>query len=260
MYYKQLVLAIILISLSICVTAQFDSLGLNTPWNEGTLNLSDHSTLSGFIQYNDKQSVVKFRRQIDDDSEEKTLDESDIQEMHYFDSENSVNRRFATFDYYQDDSGTKGYVLFEIIEEFRNFAVVSRYSSVSALVKRSSRLNTISSIAFGYSPHYTAHQINYKRKAGYKQTGDLFIVDQEGQVSLLLRVYEIEKNNGKQKKVSAIGKFQPRFNESLFRKHANDYWEALEDYIMERKLNLEDRMDVIDVLNFYGRLESKEDK
>src|SRR5688572_16279132 len=73
------------LSFTIDTSAQFDSLGLNTKWRNGSIVLSNDSSLKGQIQFNDKMGIVKFKKS-PRDAEESFL-ERRIVAMQFYDDE-----------------------------------------------------------------------------------------------------------------------------------------------------------------------------
>jgi hypothetical protein len=100
--------------------AQFDSLGLNTKWRNGSIVLTNNSSLKGQIRFNDKMGLVKFRKS--PGNTEESFSERSITAMQFYDEDAARWHNFATFNVKEDETGWQGAMLFEVLMEFKNFA------------------------------------------------------------------------------------------------------------------------------------------
>lgn len=104
--------------------AQFNDLGVHGLWFEGKIILSDLTPLKGYVQYNDKLGLIKFKTS--EGEEEHSFTEKRIIQMEFFDTKQSAYREFANFNFKEVETEWEGTLLFEIIIEFKEFAVLSR--------------------------------------------------------------------------------------------------------------------------------------
>lgn len=217
--------------------AQFDSLGLNAAWNPGTLVLNDFSTLRGYIKNNDKLGLIKFKNNLDDESEE-SFQEKRILTMEYFDNVLSKSRTFTTVYVKNDQSGFHGDLLVEVIMELHDFAVLSKVYSVSMALRERRDYYGISSHA----------------KVGYEQFEEIYLVGEDKEGELLLVSSEFEKDKSK----PFASKLKPYFNDKLLQKYLGLKWQQVNAFIKERKLSMKTKADLLVALEYFAELERDE--
>lgn len=208
--------------------AQFDSLGLNTKWRSGSILLTDNSTLKGQIQFNDKMGIVKFKKSPDDI--EASLSERRIIAMQFYDEEATRWRNFATFNINEDESGWQGALLFEVLMEFKKFAILSRVERVSASVRE-------------WKDQYGK---STTVKVGYEQFEKFCIADDQGTLTVVLAVSEFERD-----KLSLASNLKPYLNKKAIEKQLASDWDKFESLVKSRKLNLRKRADFIRAFENY---------
>lgn len=99
-----------------------NKLGSGSPWNKGFAILSDGDKHEGLIRNNDKEGIVSIKNEIDSSSI--SIRSSRIQSMEYFDSETGATRKFISLEVKELKSEYEGIVLFEVVREFANFAIL----------------------------------------------------------------------------------------------------------------------------------------
>jgi hypothetical protein len=215
--------------------AQFDSLGLKTTWNRGAILLTDNSRLSGFIQNNERLGLIKFKPTLDQ-SEEQSFQEKRIVKMEYFDAELSRKRKFYSLNFKDEERGFQDEVLFEIIMECKEFAVLSKKSNVQkALRERSTN--------YGFS--FTT--------AGYEQFEKIFLVGVDGKAELVQVSSAFEKEKGKLLAMPV----SPYFDKETFKKFVGPAWKDINSYVKKEKLKLTEKDDLVSVLEFYQQLQDE---
>lgn len=209
--------------------AQFDSLGLNTKWVKGSIVLDDNTTLTGLVQFNDKLGMIKYKKK--SDSEEESFVETSISAMQLYDEEANQWRHFAVFNINELQTGRQGGLLFEVLMEFRTFALLSRIQPVNIGVRARHDATT------GYT-HYA--------RVGYEQFEHLCLVNEDGEGSVVLSVSEFEKN-----KWSMASKLKPSLNKREIEKYLGNDWDTFDALVKENKLNLKKRADFITAFELY---------
>ena len=208
--------------------AQFDSLGLNTPWNNGTLVLDDNTTLKGSIQFNDKMGLIKYRKNPDD--EERSFVETSISAMRIYDEEAARWRNFAVFNVNHVQTGTMNTMLFEVLMEFSNFALLTRVDRVNVGVRHRQDM---------YGNFHTV-------RVGYEQFEHLCLVDEGGTAHVVLSVSEFERN-----KFAMASKLKPILDKKSMEKYLGDDWDKFQDLVKSNKLNLRKRDDFVRAFEIY---------
>jgi hypothetical protein len=221
--------------------AQLDKLGLNVGWREGTITLlKDETELKGFIHHNDKLGLIKFKKPGDADTEILTVSPKGILMMKYYDGEKSADRKFASFNYRFDETGEEGYQLFEVLYEFRHFAVLSKTF-------------TVKPFANSYSDQLGAV---YYTKVGHEQRESICFVKENGELEVYFSRIEldIEKREWFPKKT------KPYVNKKLLSKYTGKHWGDVKKFMRENKLKEKSKADILMTMNYYSTLEMKENK
>jgi len=208
--------------------AQFDSLGLNTKWRSGSIVLTNNSSLKGQLRFNDKMGIVKFKKSPGDT--EQSFSERSIIAMQFYDEDAARWRNFATFNVNEDETGWQGAILFEVLMEFKNFALLSRVERVNIGVRQRED-------SFGNSTLV---------KVGYEQFEKFCIADDGGTVTVVLAVSEFEKD-----KLSLASKLKPYLNKKALEKQLAGDWDKFESLVKNNKLNLKKRADFIRAFENY---------
>lgn len=229
---KRVLTVLVVCVLPAVAHGQFDSLGLNTKWCEGIMVLNNNTELKGYIKHNDKLSLIKFKKNLDE--EEVSFAESSIITMEYFDPGQSRHRKFAAFRVKVEEAGWTGNVFFEIMFEFESFAVLSKREPVNPAIR--ARNNN-------YSTSYV--------KVGYEQFERICLIGTDGKAEVLLIANEFERDRWS----SSSSKIKHYFKKALLVKHMGPKWELVNTYVKKNKLRLKEKKDLMLALEYYHRLE-----
>jgi hypothetical protein len=209
-------------------SAQFDSLGLNTTWRRGSIVLDNNYSLKGLIQFNDKLGMIKLKRS--PESEEESFVETSILSMQLYNEDTSTWRNFAVFNFNENETGRQSVMLFEVLMEFRKFALLTRVERVNIGVRQRQD-------AFG----------NYRNvKVGYEQFERLCLVNDSGTATVVLAVNEFESD-----KFAMANKLRPYLDKRALKKYLGDDWYKFETLVKSNKLNLKKRDDFIRAFEYY---------
>jgi len=219
---KHIFLLIGILFLCTAVWAQFDSPRLSAEWREGSIVLNDGTQLSGLIQYNDRVSLVNFKK--DDFSSEESFTEKRILGMQFYDGDADRIRRFANFNIQLDETGWQGTMLFEILFEFEDFAVLSRHMANILL-----REKTI----YGASEESNS-------KVGYEQFEYIAIANGEGKLTIVMALKGLVKDV----QLLKIKERATLFKKEL-KKCLGDHWKEFERLVNANSLDLERRDDFL---------------
>lgn len=213
--------------------AQFDSLGLNSKWNKGHIVLNDDRKLVGLIQSNERLRLIKFK--VNDTNPEQSFLERNIKSYEYLDSDANMNRKFMRFNVYVADLGKTQEEVFELIYEFRDFAVLSKTFPVNPSVRVYSG---------GYGDQHA-------KMVGYEQYEGIFLVNVDGVAECLLMGVAVEKMKQRPNKSAKV---QTVYQDKLLKKYVGDKWEAIRVFIKENKLKMKNKADVLRVFDYYAAM------
>lgn len=170
--------------------------------------------------------------------EELSYHEKRILTMEYFDTELSKKRKFYTLNIKEVDSGYAGAVLFEIIMEMKDFAVLSKRYAVQKARESSG----------GY------REDARDAKIGYQQFESIYLVDDEAKVELLWTANVFDRGNAK----PLTSPVPPFLDQDVLSKFTGSKWREVKDYIKEKRLHIKERADLLEALAYYKQLEPTE--
>lgn len=232
-------ISISLFVLLFCLRSHGQSLfreGIDTPWVPGEITLIDGTLYKGIVQYRQEAALINFKTS-EEAKESKSFTELKIQKLLLLDQNNSRSRIFYSFPIQVD--GREDFLLFEILKEFKTWAVLSRKGTVNVIASRHDEV----SHGYGYG----------SGKRGYstvEQTEHIYIFDDAGQINLYLIVSEKESDglfhaSSSKKKIIEKNAMQEKMNE---------HWGEVEKYAKENSLKFKNKGDLLKILAYYESL------
>lgn len=204
------------------VQAQFDSLGVKTSWNKGSITLRDNVSIQGQVQFNDKLGTIMFRKNPDDEPE--MFSEINIAAMTFYDEKTARWRKFGTFDINDVQTGRHYRKVLEILMEFKDFALLSRAERVNFATR-----------------NMLKEQNRYPNaKIGYVQFERFLLIDAEGIARDVLVVNEFERD-----KFVIAKDIKPFLNKEHIKKYLKDDWTNFQAIVKTNKLKLKKKEDFL---------------
>ncbi|HYF70694.1 MAG TPA: hypothetical protein VD884_21310 [Ohtaekwangia sp.] len=217
--------------------AQFNDLGVHGIWFDGEITLNDLTSLKGYVQYNDKLGLIKFKASQEDD--ERSFTDKRILQMEFFDTQKSTYRKFATFNLKATDSGWEGSLLFEIVMEFRDFAVLSRRFPADPALRN---------VGDFYNPKIV--------NIGYDLTEQICVAGTDGEVGLVLQTTDTELVGSKP---LIHRKVKPVLFAGVMIKYMGIKWKHVRTFVKANKLKLTEREDLMSAFAYYEQLIQEEE-
>lgn len=125
---------------SISVSAQnkkLDPLTPNVVWGDGSIILNNGDELRGLVGFNDSQGIVTFQA----GNNSRSFVPRSITTFNLFDESVKRQRVFYSLEF-EDEQSVKGFYFFEVLREFKNFAVISKIDPVEVKVRQNNN-NTL---------------------------------------------------------------------------------------------------------------------
>src|SRR5688572_1529615 len=91
-------------------------------WFEGSILLNDGVELKGLVKYNDNNGVLSFQ----DGTDSRVFTSSRVAGFEFFDASHQKQRIFYSFPYEDSHTGVERPLFFELIRDYKTFAVLSR--------------------------------------------------------------------------------------------------------------------------------------
>ena len=212
--------------------AQIEELNQKVNWYRGEIVLRSDKKLVGFVQNNDKLGLVKFKTDLDEpENEEESFQEKSILTLEYFDTDRNKMRHFYTFNYKSEQTGFSGPLLFEVLKDFKTFAVLSKKSKMDVVGKDKSGMEGFSDAA----------GLIVGQQEGF------FCLNETGRIEYFLLVEYLQKDGI----VKDKSKTKVKYREEVIRKYLKDHWNEMKEYAEKNGLRFSNKDDVITLLDHY---------
>lgn len=228
-------------------------------WNQGTVTLTDGSTLTGLIKLNTKTGLLGY----ESGSTSKSYTARNVIGFSFFDDVENQTRNFISVTYKStvpkkngtfaamkknrektiSETGTPQF--YEILVECKNFALLSTIGQMRVQTNAGSPIGiaTTSGVAVGTTGSSTK----------YEQTESLLIFDVDGNVIPVLDITNSETDHAifDSKKTKT-----KKRDKSVIEEYTETHFEQLEEYAKERKLSFKKKDDLITILEYYKTISS----
>ncbi|HEU5291055.1 MAG TPA: hypothetical protein VFU05_10455 [Cyclobacteriaceae bacterium] len=208
--------------------------GIGTKWNSGELTFHDGTKLRGMIRFNEISKLISFKENTDS-RESKSFKENKVFSMSFTDSI-GTKRNFYSFEYKEGEI-----LLFEILREFKDWAVLSRKEMVQVIEGKNSVIQT------SYGPAKN-------NRAVLVQEENTFVMDQDGNFEKFHSSLIHEKDGIWQK----TRKNNSSISEKILEKFMHPNFDDVKSFARLNKLNLEEKGDLLIALDYYKTLLSKD--
>lgn len=234
----RIVLVLLMLSFS-CFSSFGQSLfmqGVDTPWAPGEVRLNDGSLFSGIIKYNEQIGSITYKSDsLAKDS--RTFSEEDVVALS-LKNETGILRRFYSFPV-SDPENKEIILLFEVVKEFKNWAVLSRKTGIHVLRAKGEQQYDLTT---GTSSPTTSAKIS--------QTEYFYIMDDQGSIEFFFVSENLESDGlfGSQKKKSRMTEGD------LLMVKMQPFTSQVEIFAKKNKLKFDKRDDLLKILDYYESL------
>ena len=213
--------------------------GVDTPWSTGELTLNDGTQFKGVIKYNEQIGSITYKADTLA-KESRTFSEQDLIALAVLDSTKGHIRRLYSFPY-EDDEQKEVILLFEVIKEFNNWAVLSRKSGIKV------NQNKGDVDWSSPNPYYTT-------KTKIAQAEYFYIMDENGSIEFFFvsEIHESDGLFGSQKNRSKM------YEDELLMGRMNPFTSQVENFAKKNKLKSNKTEDLLQILDYYESLVKQE--
>jgi hypothetical protein len=199
----------------------------------GKVKLFDGSELAGFISFNDKTGIVSLSNKNNVGS----YTSKTIAGFEFRDSALGRDRIFHAFDFMDPETGMKDFEFFEVLKEFKTFAVLAKKDRIKTAPKKAL-----------LKPRTVFTMTDQTKQTEISQTETIFFIDGNGKIEPYVKV----KKSETERLVMDTQRTQKKFvKKDLLKKYTNKYYEEVMAFVEERSLNLKVKEDLVMVLNHY---------
>lgn len=208
-------------------------LEINGKWNEGKILLKDNNQIAGLVSYNYFEGIVHFRS----GSDMKTFTAKNLLGFDFYDDDWGDQRDFRSIPFDAENEGVSAPTFFEILIEFKHFALLSRLSDLET-VKRTYPTDPISTS----SPNGWVHK-------SVQQKEIIYIFDDKGKVRPYMMVIH-EEGVGKKR----IKSKEKVLDGDLLKEYLGKSYAELEIFAKEHDLSFKKKDDLLEILDQYQRM------
>lgn len=218
--------------------AQFDlsDWQSSAAWTDGTILTNDDEELKGKVRYDDLQSILFFR----DGAVEKAFVSRQIKMFRFFDPVKKSDRLFYSLEFEDRKFNVKRPLFFELIKEFKTFAVLTKVDPVQ----------------FNEAPGQPRGTQNNSMKElnavmRIQQFETICFMSPEGLIEPYLEIEILIKNGIFEERVRNR---QTILDEKLFEKYFGERAnEKIMTFVKHNELQLTNKEDLLKVLDYYEK-------
>jgi hypothetical protein len=211
----------------------------NSPWYEGSMMLKDGTELKGLLRYNDKTGVLNYQN----GSETRSLVSRSLVAFEFFDESLGRQRIFYSLEEKDAESGVDRYYIFEVLEEFKDFAVLSKTEPVKV------RQNNTPG---GYNPG-TGMMTTGTNRTELIQTEFIYFMSKDGKLDPYLKIVERDIDDAWFDRTRTTNKI---IREEVISEYTGDAWPKLLEFVKEKDLSLKRKKDLMTLLEYYKTIVS----
>jgi hypothetical protein len=209
-------------------------------WNVGIIVTAEGEELHGLIWYNDNDGMVVFS----DSVETHSLTPRRVTSFQFSEKESGRLKVFRSLNYHDADTGSDGYVFFEVLKELPSFIVLAKMDRLKVEPRQS----------WGKpysSPRLMQHPQN--RPMRFSQTQTIFFLGEKGVIEPYLNIVETEDE-----RIVFTGQTKSKFvNEDLLKQYTGRNYLQMEQRAKENNLSFKKKDDLLKILDYYEQLVSK---
>jgi hypothetical protein len=214
-------------------------LPVNLAWSEGSILTNEGAELFGLLRYNDKSGLLSY----ENGNRSSTYTARGVVAFEFFDDRIQKQRVFYSFPY-EDVHGIKRPLFFEVVMEFKEFAVLSKVDPIDISHK------TVST-GGGFNPatNTITHGNNYGTSIEISQTETIYLMDSETNIKPYVRIVETDIDGVFYDRKKTKNKMLD--NDLLAEFVGKEVNEKLVDFAKEQDLSFKDKNDLMRIFSYY---------
>ena len=234
-------LVILSSSISVSQNMRYQALFNDVEWGEGSVINNSGTELKGLINYNDKKGIVSF----ENGSESKTFVARQILGFEYYDTRVERQRIFYSLEYEDDQTQSGDPVIFEVLKEFKTFAVL--YKSDPVEFKQYESMYP----GFGSAAPNTTTVRNYTQ---ITQRETIYLFPADGKIMPLL---EMSFRQSEGRVIDRKRTKSDLVNKDILIKCTGNHYPELEVYAAKNNFDFGEREDLMKIFEYYEKLISE---
>lgn len=214
-------------------------LPVNLAWSEGSILTNEGTELFGLLRYNDKSGLLSY----ENGNRSSTYTARGVVAFEFFDEIINKQRMFYSFPY-EDNQGIKRPLFFEVLLEFKDFAVLSKVDPIDIAHKAVGTPG-------GLNPATgtLTHGDYYGTSIEISQTETIYLMDSETNIKPYVRIVETDIDGVFYDRTKTKNKILDKeVLEEFVGQQMND---KLEQYAKQHNLSFKDKSDLLNILQYY---------
>lgn len=205
-------------------------LALLGTWYKGHVILPE-AALDCLIRYNDLEGILVFKAH-DDPDNIKTLKAPGVIRFNYFDSAQQHSRFFVSLPYDAQKNGTMTSIFFEILKEYRHFALLSAKLPLEVIKK--------------FNPAMLKYP-NMGPNIFFQHREVLSIISDEGHLRDYMEITVQDRSRKPKVKEQII-------NANLLQEYLGNSFAQLQEFSNKNKLSFKKKEDLLVIFNYYDKI------
>ena len=215
----------------------------NIGWSEGSILLNDGTELKGLLRYNDKTGLLSFEK----GSDSRSFTSRNVAGFEFHDEQTNKQRVFYTFPYEDPQNNVKRPLFFEVVKEFKLFAVLAKSDPVDIEQKSVSTPGVFNNSTGTFSsgtPLGSSIEIS--------QTETIYIMDTNGNITPYLKTVSKEIDGVFYDRSKTKNKL---LDKDLLEEYiGKEMYEKLVSYAKKNSFKFQRKADLIKILDYYSEI------
>lgn len=214
-------------------------------WFEGNVLLANGEELKGLVRYNDQKAILDYQNGQDS----MTYTEKNVLSFDFFDKRTLTQRKYYALEYNDPQNDMKRPMFFEVLREYKTFAVLLRVNPLEVKQKKKSSSNP-----FTYD--YSAGPSRQMR-LDVKQVETVYLMNESGDID---PYFEVSFTDQDHFAMSIVNAKDTKVKNSMIDKDllveyvTQPVYDKLVVYANEKNLKFKKKEDFLKILEYYDTL------
>lgn len=205
-------------------------------WCQGSIMLNSGDELTGEVRFDDKNGVVNYKNE----NESATYTSRSVSAFEFTDRETGTQRVFYTLDYPDPKNNVTSPLFFELLRDFKDFAIISKIDPVDVEDRSGKGLLT---------PRWGAGDPSgMKTNVHLRQTETVYFLSPDGDIDPYLQtmrkvedhlLYDVDMDKNKILDKDLIEKY-----------FSKDEYKSMEKFAEDNKLKFKFKQDLVKILDY----------
>jgi hypothetical protein len=209
-------------------------------WGEGSIMLNDGSEIKGLVKYNDRTSILSFQK----GEESHSYTAKGVLGFEYFEETSGKQRVYFSLEHEDPQTSIVRPLFFELLRQFKTFAVLSLREQLEARVKSYAAINSQTNPIATNTNHYIA----------LEQTETLYLMHESGMISKYLELTTVETAGlfrDERTKKKLVG-------EDLLESYTAPFYNDLAKFAKDNNLSFRLKDEFLQIMDHYLKIAEKD--